>query len=348
MKLIRQYRDAKLHRLKNKSEEKYLKFRSYPEITEKELEEVRRVWPKMNLSKKDLTWLRVYKKEHGFSPYMVGVWQTHLIRQVLNPYAQLASFENKALCDVYFPGIPFPKAYVRRLGGVFYDSDMNLISEEDAVSILSGKDGYVIKPAFGTMKGMGVEKIQFAAGGDMKDRPGVVKGSFLKQKSDFIAQEIILQHPAIADLNPTSLNCCRVTTLYIDGRFDYSTTFKIGRKGARIDNWNSSYFCGVSHQGDLLGYGFDYELNRVTQSDSGIELKGIHLPMFMEMIHLVERAHKHFFPNCGAIGWDVVVDSANQVRVLEANLSSPAFVGEQLASGPFFEPFCDAINRRLG
>ena len=345
MGLITGYRRYKLRKQKIESEKKYLINNSYPELTEAEVRQVQETWPSMHLKKKDLTWLRIYKKEFGFSPYMVGVWQTQLLREALNPSLELAAFENKALCDIYLPGIPFPETYVRKIKGEYYDAGMNSLAEEDAITLLSSKETFFIKPALGTMQGMGVEKVRLT--GDETERKTMVVDSFRRQKGDFITQEVILQHPDMASLNPTSLNCCRVTTLYMAGKFGYSTTMKIGRKGADIDNWRCSYLCGVSSDGVLLGHGFDYELKRIEETDTGIQLRGIRLPYFQEMVHLVEMAHKNYFPNCGAIGWDVVVDDHGRIRVLEANLTRPGFVGEQLTSGTFFEPFCEEINRRI-
>lgn len=334
-----------LHEAKNRSEQKYLANHDYPEITDEELKQIQEAWPYMNLTKKDLTWSRIYKKKRGFSPYFIGSWQTHLLRQALNPYAQLSSFENKALCDVYFPLLPFPRAYVRRLQGVYYDVNMSILSELEAVDVLLEKQSYVIKPAFGTMRGQGVNRIQLK--NEREIDVCTVRNSFEEQESDFIAQEVLLQHPDVAALNPSSLNCCRVTTIYIDGHFGYSTIIKFGRRNSNVDNWHSSYLGGVSATGLLLGDAFDYSLNRTEKTDFGQVLKGMQLPCFKEMIGFVEQAHKKYFPNCGVIGWDVFVDNNNQVRIIEANLTCPAFVGEQLASGTFFEPFREEINNRM-
>ena len=203
-----------IHNARNRGEQKYLVNHDYPEITDDELKQVQQAWPYMNLTKKDLTWSRIYKKEHGFSPYFVGVWQSYLLRQVFNPYEQLSSFENKALTDIYFPELPFPRAYVRKIQGMYYDDKMSLLSEAEAVALLSSKQSYIIKPAFGTMQGKGVKKISLSE--NPEENHSLVLKSFQEHKSDFIVQEVVRQHPAVAALNPTSLNCCRVTTIFIN------------------------------------------------------------------------------------------------------------------------------------
>lgn len=328
---------------RNQFEDKYLRYGHFPEITDAELKLYQETWPMWNIEKKDLTWARVYKKEWGFSPYVIGNWHTLLLRNKVNPYEQLSSFENKALCDIYFPEIPYPKAYVRRLQGVYYNEKMDVISKEEAISLLASIDSYVIKPAFGTMQGEGVqvvlkEKIQ----DNYKD---FVCASIDEQTTDFIAQERLTQHPDIAKLNPTSLNCCRVTTIYIDGKFGHATNLKIGKKGSNVDNWYSSYFCGVDKEGRVMKRGYAKDLQCVTQTDSGISLDSIVIPNYQEMVQMLESFHKKFFPNCGVIGWDITIDNKSEIRIIEANLTKPGIVAEQLAVGDFFKDFSAEINK---
>ena len=330
---------------RNYFEDKYFTYGELPEITDDELRQYREAWPMWDVQKRDLTWARVCKKAHGFSPFIIGNYHTWLLRQAFNPQAQLSSFENKAMCDIYFPEISFPEPYLRRINGLYYDAKMKSLSEKDAVNLLLSYEGYIIKPAMDSMQGQGVEKISLAKQGIPPIE--AVLGSFHRQKGDFICQEVLIQHPSIAAFNPTSLNTCRVTSMYINGKFGTSTCVKFGKKGAEVDNWRVSYFCGVDNHGRLTGEGFDNQLRRVTKSDNGLELKGVVLPDYGKMIQFVERTHKYLFPNCGIIGWDIVIDVNGNVRVIEANMTTVGIVIEQLASGPFFADFRDEICKSL-
>lgn len=330
---------------RNQFEDKYLSYDTFPEITDEELRQFQETWPMWNIEKCDLTWARVYKKFWDFSPYVIGNWHTLLLRKRFNPYEQLSSFENKALCDIYFPEIPYPKAYVRRISGVYYDIDMNVISKDEAITLLTNMGTYVIKPAFGTMQGEGVRVMSKEK--MVGNIESIVRESIDSQKSDFIAQEIIEQHPDIAKLNPTSLNCCRVTSLFIGGKYSSSAMMKIGKLGSKVDNWHSSYLCGVSSEGKLFDRAFDNKLKTVSSTDNGIVLEGIQLPLFTEMCQLIEGLHKKYFPNCGTIGWDVVIDNNNKVRIIEANLTTPGIVAEQLVSGDFIKSLYHEIINNL-
>ena len=316
-----------------------------PKLTNEEMALYKKTWPGIDLKEMDTIWARVYKKEHGFSPYFVGLYQSCVLRDKLNPKLQLHAFDNKAMCDVYFPEIHFAEPYVRRIAGVFFDQGMNQLSLQEALEIIKSKNEYIIKPALDTMQGKDVAKVVLS--GSDKDKEKQILDSFAEQKKDFIVQKVLKQHPDVEKLNPTSINCCRVTTIFINGKFDYSTILKIGKKGAFRDNWNSSYLVGVSKDGVLNEVGYDDSLNKVYNTDNGIKIGGIKLPKFDEMISTVERLHKKYFPNCGMVGWDVIVDDQNNISFIEMNITIPGFVGEQLCCGTFFEPFVDDINAIL-
>ncbi len=330
---------------RNHFEDKYLTYGAFPDISDNELKQYREIWPMWNIEKRDLTWARICKQIHGFSPFFIGNWHTYLLRQALNPYPQLSSFENKALCDIYFPSIPFPKPYVRRINDIFYNAEMDSVSLSDAVDLLVSSGQYVIKPAIGSLKGQGVEVLDLRQ--QSKSPKDVVLDSFHQQKGDFICQEVLIQHPSISAFNPTSLNCFRVTSLYVGGKYDSSAMLKIGKRGSKVDNWFTSYLCGISKDGYLFKYAYDNHLKSVTESDNGIVLKDFKIPFYEVLISSIERFHKLYFPQCGIIGWDVIVEPNGELRVIEANLTVPGIVGEQLASGDFIRPLHDAICDRL-
>lgn len=344
-RLQRQIARRKRHNFCARRDSVLLSKTELPKLTKEEMSQYKKAWPSIDLKEMDTIWARVYKKEHGFSPYFVGLYQSCVLREILNPKVQLHAFDNKAMCDVYFPEIHFAQPYVRRIAGVYFDLNMNPISSKEAVELIKSKNEYIIKPALDTMQGKGVAKIVLF--GSDQDREKQILQSFSEQRKDFIVQEVLKQHPDVERLNPTSINCCRVTTIFINGKFDYSTILKIGKKGAFRDNWNSSYLVGVSKDGVLNDVGYDDSLNKVYNTDNGIKIGGIKLPKFDEMIATVEHLHKKYFPNCGMIGWDVIVDNLNEIRFIEMNITIPGFVGEQLCCGTFFEPFVEDINARL-
>jgi hypothetical protein len=313
-----------------------------PSLTSEEKSLIKQTWHGLDFSFLDYTWPRIYKKENGFSPYYLGAFQGNIVRCALNPMRHFfLSIENKAMCDVWFPDIPFPDVLIRCMDGVFYNKDMHIISEKDVKELLSDSKEFVIKPSLNTGCGVGVKKVK------IDNLNGDLWTLINDSKPNFIVQKVLQQEEAIADLNSTSLNCCRITSLYINGKYDYSSIMKIGKKGVVCDNWNSSYFIGMDKDGFLFDIGYDIQLNKVKKTDGGRAFSGIKVSGFDKMASLVERCHKNYFPFCGIIGWDVICNQQGNPIVVEANVSAPGLVGEQLVSGPFFEPFVEDICERI-
>lgn len=317
-------------------DKKQMQYVDLPVLTESEYEELERTWPFLKFSKDDVYWARLYKKEYGFDPYFISsVNQCYQLRAKINPRDQVCSLENKALVDVYFPEIPFPEVFVRCINKSLFDKEMNRITFEEATTILKQKGSFIIKPSLGTMCGKGVKKYVLRDGGDVSSKwfSEVFEGA----TNNFIAQEILMQHPDISRLNPTSLNCCRITSIFINGVYTYGAMLKIGKNGAHIDNWNSGYLVGIKDDGMVKEKGWDDKLNPVYKTDNGIAFNSVQYPRFQELLKSIEGYHKKYFPQCGIVGWDVVIDNQNNPKVIEANLTIPGIPAEQLCSGPFFK-----------
>ncbi len=296
------------------------------------------MWPCFKFRDLDLGWSCVYKMKKGFSPYFLNDVQYIQLLEHIAPYKQVISLQNKAMCDVYFPEIPYPKVFVRSLNGILYDRNMQPLLLEDACDILMQQTSFIIKPSVESMCGSGVQLI-VTKEKTIEDITMVIKAA----GGNFIAQEVINQHPDIQKLNETSLNCCRVTTLYINGKFDYSTILKFGKKGSHIDNWNSGYLCGVTKDGIIQDTAYDVNLVEAKQTDGGLVFGGMEYPNFDKMIAKLERSHKKYFANCGIVGWDVVIDADGEVKVIEANLWFTGIQAEQLCGDLFFENYRDDI-----
>ena len=317
-----------------KRDKMLIKKHSLPKLNKKEWNEIKSVWPCFKLKESDLIYLKLYKKENEFDPYFLCDYPLQLILKKTNPLGQVEALQHKGLVDIWFPELNFPKVYFRCIAGVLYDKDMNIISYEDSLEIIKTKDSFIIKPTIETGCGKGVKKI--ITGTKTNEE---LKNIFKSYNRDFIVQETIKQSKEIEELNPSSLNTCRVTSIFINGKWGFSTIFKVGKKGADKDNWNSSYLIGVSTDGSLKDFGYDIYLNKVFKTDLGKPFKGIKLPVFDKMISFTKENHIKYFPHCGIVGWDILVDSNDNVRVIEVNLKSPGVIGEQIASGTFFREF---------
>lgn len=315
-----------------------------PPLSRQELQEVQLVWPCFRISDKDLTYLKMYKKEKGFDPYFLTDYYFQFILDKTNKYNDIVAFKNKAMYDVYMPKIPVGKLYSRNFGCGIKDDKMRNISRENEIGILLEKKQFIIKPSFDSGRGRGVLKVDI----DKESNPKQFLLSLLDHYGeDYVTQEIIIQNSEIAKLNPSSLNTCRITTILLNGKITSSGVFKVGKMNSNVDNWHSSYFVGLTNDGMMMKFGYDSHLNKVETTDNGFAFEGRKIPFYDKMRELVADLHNYYFPHIGVLGWDVCIDQNNEVRVVEVNVDWPGIAGEQFCSGTFFAERREEIIKLL-
>lgn len=306
-----------------------------PVLTREEKRAIRQTWEGFIIVPTDFIDVRLFKKVQGFSPYYLAPCWYMQVRQRVNPRLPLFALGNKAMCDLYFPEIAYPEPYVRKLNGSYYDKDMHFLSFDEAVALLMEKKEFVLKPALGSLVGRNVSRINC----ETADVEAVLR----KAGPNSIAQEVLHPAPEIERLNPSSVNCIRVTSIYLNGRFSSSAMLKVAKEGSFRDNWRFSYVVGVDQEGRLADCGYDIDMNSVRMSDSGVSFKDVVIPCFRDVIDHLEKMHKKYLANCAVVGWDVTLDRDYRVRVVEANLYNTGTNAEQFVSGAFFEPFRDDL-----
>lgn len=340
MKVIQKYREYKRRQHLYNRDSKFIKLHKLDWLTNEELNQIKKTWPCFDVKKEDLIYSMMYKKEYGFSPYFINDYQLGNILNKINPYKQVVSLANKAMIDVYFDELPLPKVIVKRISNIFYDEKMNIITEENVITKLIDTLKFVIKPSVDTGCGKGVKIIHLNSN---NDNYIYLKELISLYGNNFIVQEILTQELEFSKLNPSSVNSFRVTSIFLDGKFNCSSILKVGKENSQVDNWNSGYLIGISNAGVLMNHGYDNDLNRIYKTDNGIEFGAMEIKNYDNIIAFVEKYHTKYFPNCGIVGWDIMIDSNNNIRVIEVNLDYPGVVGEQLCSGTFFENFRDEI-----
>jgi hypothetical protein len=155
----------------------------------------------------------------------------------------------------------------------------------------------------------------------------------------YVVQEALVQHPAIARVSPTAINCLRVHT-YRDetGRTSILSTLMRFATGGRVIDHPSSgaIFLPVDEAtGRLVGPGrTHYKLGGAeydVHPDTGVPFDGYQLPDWETVLQLMERAAPAF--DKPFIGWDVAFTVDGPV-VIEGN-SSPHLLLAQIAVGGF-------------
>ena len=139
-------------------------------------------------------------------------------------------------------------------------------------------------------------------------------------KTHCVIDEPVIQNKVLDNLCDKSVNTIRVVTLKVgkDIRF-IAAALRMGNGSACVDNFSSGGIvsCVDLKTGTVIGDGEDLSGNKYPKHPySGITLKGYQLPLWDQVIHLVEEAATEFPINY--VGWDVAIRE-NDCVFIEAN-----------------------------
>lgn len=315
---------------------KYLLQDSNIQLTKEEKQKIDNFHHRFTNLKLGYTYYQTVKKFDKFDiNYIQDTLYFSYILRHLNPYESSKAFSNKSFYGFHFKQFNRPFEPVRNICGLWYDSENKCISKEYAIDLILnyGKE-IIVKPTALTGGGQGIE---FFKNYDRKDLEVVLA----KFKENFVIQGLIRQSEKTSKFNPTSLNCFRITTLLLNGRFSIlSRTLKTGAKDSKIDNIGSNgeggIIVGIESDGKFKKYGISKDGNLKTESAVGVTFEGHCLhDEIVKIDRFAEKLHYHC-PFCSIIGWDICLDKDDEPALIEVNLLEPGILYEQLCTGPIF------------
>lgn len=139
----------------------------------------------------------------------------------------------------------------------------------------------------------------------------------LADYNGYIAEQILIQHPVMATLNPTSVNTVRVLTF--KGKI-IAAALRIGGSGAIVDNLHSNGICGhIDIKAGIIDIPcIDMKLNRyIYHPATNKKLVGFEIPLWDLLVKEVTSAAKRL-PSVQYIGWDVAI-LENSIALIEGN-----------------------------
>lgn len=252
-----------------------------------------------------------------------------------------AAFVKRVNDRAYSPIFNDKNTFFEKFGDLMGRSTYNLPQGdlEGFRAFMADKDAVMAKPVDADC-GRGIEKLHLADFGSAEALWDYLRSP---DKPFGIAEEVLQQHPDMAALHPSSVNCVRVATFVKD---DGEPTViyaacKAGTGGAECDNTGRG---GVTclldiDSGVIISNGHSEELDEyVTHPTTGITLKGYHIPMAAECKALALKAALRY-PGFRYVGWDICITPNGPVLV-EGN----DYPGYDLAQIPDH----DAPHPRLG
>ena len=211
------------------------------------------------------------------------------------------------------------------------------------------------KPIFG-MQGKATQIIQIQP----KQNLGQLFAS-LKEKK-MLLEEIIVQHEALQDFCPDTVNTIRVNTfLDIHNAVHILTTSgRFGRVGNIVDNFHGGGFSVTidPKTGVIISDGMNRAHERAAvHPDTGRTFKGFQYPAWQKVRAAVTKMAK-LIPQLRHIGWDIAINSAGEPVLVEANNASatdiqqaPDSIGRLYLYQPLLDELQkekDSLMRRLG
>ena len=284
---------------------------------------------------------------HRFFYAMTGRWTPQYItnsvfyryiQDSLNDRRITSAWSDKAYLDRFVNAARTPRCVVRNTSGRLSNESFELISPEEAESIMNRYDALVVKPALFTSKGKGVRLIK---------KPYDFKAVDREYKSNYVIQLPITQHKDMAQLNSSSVNTIRVNSVLLDGKAEIMSCFvKVGKQGEFADNsGHERYFIGIDPQtGKYMDYCIDHDLNKYTSIPSGFNFAGQPVPNFDQLKETVAKAHA-CIPHFAFAFWDVCVEADGNATIIEANLDTPNIIVAQATGFPFLGEQTEQIMR---
>lgn len=215
-------------------------------------------------------------------------------------------------------------------GGVFYDSDGEACSKEEAIKLVVNypKD-IIVKPTTHATWGKGVMMLSCENKTAEK-----IKQLFDEYKKDFSFEERIVQHSDLASFNPTSLNTIRIVTYRkLNGEIKYLYSLqRFGGKGAVVDN--------ASAGGSFVALSDDGVVDRTIKKYKSLKIEKLpetaveRIPCFQKIKETALYLHSKL-PNLNIIGWDMSVTQEGIPVLIEFN-TRPAVELRQISAGPVF------------
>lgn len=154
----------------------------------------------------------------------------------------------------------------------------------------------------------------------------------IKNKTQWIIEELIIQVPEMAQFNSSSVNSIRIPTFRTSkGIKIFGAFMRTGRKGSVVDNAGiGGIFVKIDDQtGKVVSNGFN-ESNECYEyhPDSNIKFKGFQIPKWNELVSLSIECHSKL-PNHKYIGWDFALTNKGWV-LMEGNWGQ--FLCQQVSS----------------
>ncbi|SOC41206.1 sugar-transfer associated ATP-grasp domain-containing protein [Salinicoccus kekensis] len=320
------------------------------EVDEKFVAEVKEYWndktdrtldPALHLAFMNLNG----KKEPKLLSYGVMNYEVY---PVFNDYSVTNFYGDKNIYDRVIQPSNTVVTVLRGIRGKYFDASYNYIDSSEALEILNKTDkDMIIKPSRSN-NGSGISKFKIDNNRAYFSDETVSIDDLLNEfGGNFIIQEMLEQHPNMAEPHPDSVNSLRMVTFRWKGEIRYLLAYvRIGSNGDIRDNGDTDTDprVGVKDNGEFFDFALSHDgkkhFEHPTTGFKFSELKPI--PNYDEFIQYVKELHENFL-HLDIVSWDIAVGKEGQPVFIEANFAGPIPFYQLVSQKPMFGDLTEEV-----
>ena len=244
--------------------------------------------------------------------------------------------EDKCQHGIWFPDAKRPYTVCANIAGVFYDNEYNIITKEEAAKRCVEYKRFLIKPSIDSGEG---RLIKFYDN-EEQTAEGMLR-AFDEMGCNFLAQEVISQHPVISALYASSLNTVRIVSFLFEGEvYVLSSILRIGASNSRVDNVGAGgYACPIQPDGRLNRLAVNRKSEWVEENENGLRFETVVVPAYDKAVETVKKLHRRL-AHFKIIGWDIGIDADDEPVLIEFNTNPGQ---NQYSCGPTFGDLTERV-----
>lgn len=218
------------------------------------------------------------------------------------------------------------------INNLFLDDSYNILNTENFRKLLFKKNKRVVFKIEDSLQGKGIYFF------DEKS----FDVNYIKKLGNGVFQSFIIQHPFFNQFNKSALATIRLTSVCKDnGEIEIRAGyFRFGRKGDThvISSRQMRIPIDIENGALWSTHLAFYPKSEFTKQlpDKEIDYPGMKLPAFEHCITEIKRMHG-YIPYIRCIGWDIIVDENNNVRIIELNGEHNGLTFNEMIQGPCFK-----------
>ena len=277
------------------------------------------------------------------------------IETVLNPTRYRGYYADKNVFDKLFPTGFFPKTILRKIDGLYFDTEYKRLYLNDDIfnEILkgAGSEKVILKPSVEGISGRGVQMFtKNNAYIDWSNSKGEKLTLELLNKygKNLIIQEAVNQSEYISQFNQSSVNTLRLSVYrsVIDEEPHVTgAIMRIGGSGSIVDNAHAGgCYVGIKPDGSFCHEVMNqYGERRKVFNNISFENE-YRYPNWDEVI-LFAKSVSQYIPHHRLLALDIVLDKDNHPHLIEFNIEGYSTWLFQFTVGPAFGCYTDEIIR---